>query len=85
MLIPLCFPSYCSPRDFQVAGGELLQDPEFLCWLGFPAWLWDGVTRNTRSLCSGRALPRARGVFLKGQQGRFGIFGLGKQEWELLQ
>lgn len=62
-----------------------MQNPEFLCWLGFPVWLWDGVTTNTRSLCSGRALPRAMGVSLKGQQGRFGIFGLGKQEWELLQ
>lgn len=85
MLIAHCFPSCCCSGDFWFAGAELLQHPEFLCWLGLPVWLWDSATRKSRALCWGRALPRAVGVFLKGQQGRFGVFGLGKQEWELLQ
>lgn len=61
----------------------MLQHPEFICWLGFPVWVWDGVTRNTRSLCLGRAMPCAMGELLTGQQGRIGIFGLSKQEWGL--
>lgn len=72
VLIPSCFPFCRAPGDFGDAGSEGLQHPEFICWLGFPVWLWDGVTRNTRSLCLGRAMPRAMGVFLAGQ------------EWELL-
>lgn len=62
-----------------------MQHPGFICWLGLPVWLWDGVTRNTSSLCLGRAMPCAMAVFLTGQQGRIGISGLSKQEWELLQ
>lgn len=57
LLIPPCFPSCRSSGDFWVAGGEVLQQAELICWFGFPVWLWDGVTRNTRSLCSGRAVP----------------------------
>lgn len=26
---------------FWGAGGEVLQHPEFICWLGFPVWLWE--------------------------------------------
>lgn len=69
---------------FWGAEGEVLQHPEVICWLGFPACLWDSVTTNTGSVCLGRAMLCAMGAFLKGQQGRFGVCGLGKQEWELL-
>lgn len=57
----------CPLVIFGVAGGEVLQHPEVICWLGFPVWLWCHqkhqvpVLGQDNALCHGCVPDRTAG------------------------